>query len=244
MALIHEFEKSGNWLFKRRGWLPLSVIIPAIVYIYFADDKSISYNFYAELIFLSVSLAGEIVRIITIGRTPKGTSGRNVNGQVAEELNTAGIYSVLRHPLYLGNYLMWLGPVLFLRSFWAVVIFSLIYWIYYERIMFAEEQFLRKKFRDAYDRWSENVGPFIPSFRNYKKANLSFSLRNVLKREYHGILNLFVIFGMLDFARNYFSGLTLKPNDLWLYSLPAVIFFWVVLRVIIKKTTLLNVDGR
>ncbi len=243
MALIHEFERSGNWLFKRRGWLPLFIIIPALVYLCFTDNV-FPYNFSIELIFLFVSLTGEAIRIITIGRTPKGTSGRNVKGQVAEELNTAGIYSVLRHPLYLGNYLMWLGPVLFLRSFWGVVVFSLVYWIYYERIMFAEEQFLRKKFGDQYDLWSEKVGPFIPSFRNYTKANLPFSTRNILKREYHGILNLFVIFGMLDFARNYLSGRSLVPNNLWLYSVSAVILFWIILRVIIKNTSLLNVKGR
>lgn len=244
MALIHEFEKNGNWLYRRREWLPLFAFIFALVYLWFADYDTVSYNFYKELIFLSVSLVGEAVRIITIGRVPKGTSVRNVKSQVADELNKTGIYSVLRHPLYLGNYLMWLGPVLFLRSFWAVVIFSLIYWIYYERIMFAEEQFLRKKFGKEFDNWSEKTGPFFPSFRNFKKASLSFSVRNVLKREYHGVLNLFVIFGLLDLVRNYSSDGQVTLNNLWLYSLPAVGILWVILRIITKKTSLLDVNGR
>ncbi|MGB8874133.1 MAG: hypothetical protein WCC75_12145, partial [Desulfobaccales bacterium] len=43
------------------------------------------------------------------GLPPRGTSGRNTQGQVAETLNTTGIYSLVRNPLYLGNFLIWLG---------------------------------------------------------------------------------------------------------------------------------------
>ncbi len=100
---------------------------------------------------------------LTVGFAPKNTSGRNTAaGQMADELNVTGIYSIVRHPLYVGNFFMWLGPVLFLRSVWFTIVFCLVYWLYYERIMFAEEQFLRRKFGDAYDKWSEKVKAFIP----------------------------------------------------------------------------------
>jgi len=57
---------------------------------------------------IALSMFGFIIRAIAIGTTPKGTSGRNTKeGQVAESLNTKGIYSMVRHPLYLGNYFMW-----------------------------------------------------------------------------------------------------------------------------------------
>ena len=36
------------------------------------------------------------------------TSGKNTAKQIAESLNTSGIYSVLRNPLYLANFLNWL----------------------------------------------------------------------------------------------------------------------------------------
>ena len=86
------------------------------------------------------------VRSYTIGTTPRGTSGRNTEEQVAEQLNSSGIYSTVRHPLYLGNYLMWIGIVLFTKSISFTIIVSLMYWLYYERIMFAEERFLERKF--------------------------------------------------------------------------------------------------
>ena len=118
MALIHEFENSGNWLFKRRSWLPVFMIVAGIVTMYLGNRQAILYDMRDELIFLGVSLFGQVIRILTVGFAPKNTSGRNtVNGQIADELNVTGIYSILRHPLYLGNFFMWLGPVLFLGIF-------------------------------------------------------------------------------------------------------------------------------
>lgn len=49
----------------------------------------------------------------------------------------------------------------FLRSARFTVIFILVYWLYYERIMFAEEQFLRRKFGEKYDEYSSKVYPLF-----------------------------------------------------------------------------------
>lgn len=244
MALVHEFEQSGNWLFKRRGWLPLFIFIPSLAYIYFFPDPSLAFNRGLEAAFLGLSLSGQVIRAVTIGRTPRNTSGRNINKQVADRLNTTGIYSLVRHPLYLGNFFMWLGPVLFLRSLWITIIFCLAYWLYYERIMFAEEQFLRRKFGDDYDRWSERVRAFIPSFGNYKKSNLSFSFRNVLKREYNGFASIFIVFALLDIARNYSLEGQAAIHSMWAVLLAFGLLVWLVLRILKKHTSLLKVAGR
>jgi protein-S-isoprenylcysteine O-methyltransferase Ste14 len=245
MALVHEFENSGNWLFKRRSWLPVFMVVAGIIVMYLGNRQAIIFDMRDELIFLGVSLFGQVIRILTVGFTPKNTSGRNtVNGQVADELNITGIYSLLRHPLYLGNFFMWLGPVLFLRSFCFTVIFGLMYWLYYERIMFAEEQFLRRKFGEIYDKWSETVGSFIPYSLNFIRPNLPFSVRNILKREYNSFVNIFVIFILLDLFRNYFlSGrIYLTPMWIWLTASAGVI--WIVTRTIHKQTKWLEVAGR
>ncbi len=244
MALVHEFEKRGNWLFKRRGWLPLLVFIPSLVYIYLSGAKNLEYRPGLEIAFLAVSLFGLAIRSITVGRTPKNTSGRNINKQLAENLNTTGIYSVVRHPLYLGNFFMWLGPVIFLRSVWIAVVFCLAYWLYYERIMFAEEQFLRRKFSESYDLWSEKVRSFIPSFRNYTRSDLPFSLRNVLKREYHGFGTIFIVFALLDIIRNYTLEGRLSVHPMWALLFAFGFLTWLILRILKKYTTWLNVQGR
>lgn len=98
--------------------------------------------------YLPLALIG--IRIFTIGHTSKRTSGRNTKRQIADTLNTTGIYSVVRHPLYLGNFFMFLGVMLFAHLWWLLLIYILVFWLYYERIMFAEEAFLRKNFGDEY----------------------------------------------------------------------------------------------
>jgi protein-S-isoprenylcysteine O-methyltransferase Ste14 len=245
MALVHEFENSGNWLFKRRSWLPVFMIAAGILMMYLGNRQAIIYDMRDELIFLGVSLFGQIIRILTVGFTPKNTSGRNtVNGQLADELNVTGIYSILRHPLYLGNFFMWLGPVLFLRSIGVTLVFGLIYWLYYERIMFAEEQFLRRKFGEIYDKWSEKVSAFIPYSFHYIKPNLPFSVKNVLKREYNSFVNIFVIFTLLDLFRNYFLSERIYLTSMWIWLFVSGGVIWLTVRTIHKQTKWLEVEGR
>jgi len=245
MALVHEFEKSGNWLFKRRSWLPVFFLIAGVLAMYLGNRQIILFDRPAELVFLSVSLLGELIRILTVGYAPRNTSGRNtVKGQIADQLNVSGMYSQLRHPLYLGNFLMWLGPVLFLRSVVFVICFVMAYWLYYERIMFSEEQFLRRKFGDAYDLWSEKVKAFIPRFSGYIKPSLPFSVRNVLKREYNSFVNIFLTFIALDLFRNYFLAERIFITPMWLWiSVPAGLI-WLAIWLIHKKTKMLEVQGR
>jgi protein-S-isoprenylcysteine O-methyltransferase Ste14 len=245
MALVHEFESSGNWLFKRRSWLPAFMIVAGILMMYLGNRQAIIFDLRDELIFLGVSLFGELIRILTVGFTPKGTSGRNTDaGQIAETLNVTGIYSIVRHPLYVGNFFMWLGPVLFLRSIECTIVFGLLYWIYYERIMFAEEQFLRRKFGEAYDKWSETVGSFIPVSFKYIPSKLTFSLRNVLQREYHSFVNIFIIFTLLDVLRNYFLMEKIFLTEMWMWLIIGAVAIWLVIRVLYKSTKFLEVEGR
>jgi protein-S-isoprenylcysteine O-methyltransferase Ste14 len=245
MSLVHEFERSGNWLFKRRSWLPVFLIVPGLFVMYLGNRQAILFDMTDELIFLSVSLFGEAIRIFTVGFAPKNTSGRNtVNGQIADELNVTGIYSVVRHPLYVGNFFMWLGPVLFIRSIWFTLIFGLLYWLYYERIMFAEEQFLRRKFGEIYDKWAGMVGSFVPYSLKYIRSKLTFSFRNVLKREYNSFVNIFIIFVVLDLFRNYFLSGRIYLTEMWIYiAVPAVVI-WIIVRSIHKYTRWLEVEGR
>lgn len=207
MALIHSFEKSGNFLFKYRGQFPVVLFLLCIPYVYATNYNEISIFNQRLLLLIGVlfCLMGFIIRAVTIGTTPKGTSGRNTQHQVAEQLNTSGIYSTVRHPLYVGNYLMWAGIVIYTMNFSFFIIFSLAYWLYYERIMYAEERFLERKFGELYINWSLNVPAFIPNFKNYKTGNVAFSLKAVLRREYSGVLATVIGFVYIQFLKNYFA---------------------------------------
>ncbi|MEO5570538.1 MAG: isoprenylcysteine carboxylmethyltransferase family protein, partial [Bacteroidia bacterium] len=146
MTLVSSFEKSGNYLFKYRGQIPVVLFLLAIPAIALNPVYNRHFTNAIDYIAALVSAIGFFIRAYTVGTTIEGTSGRNTQNQVAEQLNSKGIYSIVRHPLYLGNYLIWIGIVLFTLNIWFVIIVSLLYWIYYERIMIAEEAFLEKKF--------------------------------------------------------------------------------------------------
>ena len=221
------------------------MIIAGIMMMYLGNRQAILFDMRDELIFLAVSFFGQIIRILTVGFTPRNTSGRNtINGQIADELNVTGIYSIVRHPLYLGNFFMWLGPVLFLRSFGFTLVFGLLYWLYYERIMFSEEQFLRRKFGEIYDKWSEKVASFVPYSFKIIRPNLPFSVRNVLKREYNSFVNIFLIFTVLDIFRNYFLSERIYLTHMWIYLSVSSLAVWLTIRTIHKHTKWLEVEGR
>jgi len=250
MALIEELDRSGNWLFRWRSFLPLVLyVLAALVIAVEADVHMPMYNQTWALACMGVSLFGQLIRAITIGHTPKGTSGRNTKeGQVAEVLNTKGIYSVVRHPLYLGNFFMWLGIIVYVGNWWFTLVCSLLFWVYYERIMFAEEFFLRKKFGQAYLNWSEKVPAFWPRLFQWKSSGVEFSMRNVLKREYNGFFAIFLSFTLLDAMKNYvhygFSTWQDLITPFWMYALAISFTIFIVLRSLKKYTQVLNVEGR
>lgn len=246
MTLRDSFEKTGNLFFRYRGQIPVIIFISLIPVMFFTDYSSHSTSIDKFLIFISILLAaiGFLIRVITIGTTPAGTSGRNTKSQIAEKLNTSGIYSIVRHPLYLGNYLMWAGLTLFVLNFWYLLIISLVFWIYYERIMFAEECFLQRKYGHAFIEWAMKVPAFFPSFRHYISPTLQFSFKSVLRREYSGMLAIVFGFTFVDYLRYYLLNrnfLSIRPS---LYFLIAALIIALVLRTIKHHTTWLDESDR
>jgi len=207
MALQETFESRGSWLFRYRGILPVIILCAGfVVYIFHKLRWGASlleqqpYELYYEWFCLLVSMAGFAIRLYTVAYSAKHTSGSNVKKQVAETLNTRGIYSLVRHPLYLGNFFMWLGPTLLTLNPWFVLSFCLAFWIYYERIMFAEEAFLRRKFGSPYLEWAEKTPPFVPRARGFVKPGLPFNWKRVLKKEKNAFLAMFLVFCGFDIA--------------------------------------------
>jgi len=246
MTLIHSFEKEGNVLFRYRGQIPVLLFvlaIPAVLLHDYPDYHSGTYRFVNWLSAI-LSLIGFLIRAYTIGTTPRGTSGRNTETQVAEQLNRKGIYSIVRHPLYLGNYLMWIGIVLFTKNYWFVAVVSLLYWIYYERIMFAEERFLEKKFGNAFVDWSLKVPAFIPAFSGFVSSGIPFSIRSVLRREYSGVLATVIGYCFVELLIGWRLWKTIHIGKTFLVVLIATTIITILLRFLKRSTKLLNEEGR
>lgn len=246
MALKEQIEKQGNWLFRFRGTLPVIILILGI-YEYYQTEiyyqhtllQTTPYEYIYGIICLAISILGLGIRVYTVGHTPDKTSGRNVKEQIAEVLNTTGIYSVVRNPLYVGNFFMWLGIGMITANFWFIIAFILFYWIYYERIVFAEEQFLSRKFGEQYDLWAAKTPCFIPSMRYANQPATKFSWRKVIMREKNGLVALLMIFSSLDIFDTFLTGDPLKYPWLGIITIASMVMY-VILKYIKHRTRRAN----
>lgn len=240
---------SGQRLFRWRSYL-LFAFTPLFLWAV-ADGETIETGWNAtlgegvEALAVLMVLAGEALRILTVGFVPRGTSGRNTHqGQVAERLNTSGLYSLTRNPLYLANCVMYLGLALFTQHLWVVVVMALSLALYYERIIAAEEDFLRQKFGQAYADWAARTPAFFPRLTGWEKPDLFFSLRTVIRREhasvFGAIAGLYLIeAGLHGFGR---SGESMATGWHWIVGLALALDLGVI--VIKHRTRLLAAEGR
>jgi protein-S-isoprenylcysteine O-methyltransferase Ste14 len=249
-VLKKELRKQGDFLFRYRGYLPLIILFAGLAVYIFSNmkDAAIGHEFtegYYLFVCLLISIIGQIIRIITVGYTPANTSGRNTREQVADKINMTGIYSVVRHPLYLGNFLIWLGLAMLTEDLWFIIAFIFLFWVYYERIMYAEEVFLQEKFGSPYEIWAEKTPAFIPSFKNYVRQDLDFSWKKILKKEKNGIAGIFVIFFIFNFTGHaiYEGRLTLVVN-FWFYAAAISLIFYFIMKYLKRKTKVLDEEGR
>ena len=245
MSLNQSFDQQGNFLFRYRGQFPVFLFLLAIPFIYTTDYKFIvNYLHFLYIIGCIISFLGFLIRFYTIGTTPKGTSGRNTKKQIAETLNMLGMYSVVRHPLYLGNYLIWLGISITTCNMYFIIIMSFLFWLFYERIMFAEEKFLINKFGKEYFEWSSQTPAFFPCFSNFKSPEMSFSLITILRREYASVLSCVIGFVYIEFLKNYSMYGCFKISTLTLYILIFLLVIVIILRSLKHYTKILNEDNR
>jgi protein-S-isoprenylcysteine O-methyltransferase Ste14 len=245
MALRDEFAQQGQWLFRHRSWLPLVPLALVLLLLPWAPDPRVHPpHFWWEAVCVGLSMTGVLVRALTIGTKPRGTSGRNRRAQVAARLNTTGMYSIVRHPLYVGNALMWAGVALYPRMWTAAILAGAFFWIYYERIMYAEEEFLRRQHGDEWKQWAAATPAFLPDFARWVRPDLPFSLRAVLAAEYPGFLGLAASFMLVRTVSDLIFLGHVEPHPLSLTLFGVAVLGYAVLRTLRKRTRLLKVAGR
>ena len=253
MRLGDRLATDGGFLFRWRSFLPL-MLIPlfliamresSVIVERIGDEgEHILYG-----IGLSISLLGLAIRWFTVGFVPARTSGRNTREQRADQLNTTGVYSLVRNPLYLGNYFALIGLAVVTGVWWLVLAVSLIYWLYIERVIAAEESYLSEKFGGRYEAWCATTPAFMPSFRHWERSHEAFSVRTVLKREYNGVLAVLTALLAYDalvdlVVRRETLSQWLAEDWFWLLLFAAGACLFIVLWTLKKTTRVLHVKGR
>ena len=245
MALREELERSGAWLFRIRSWVPPILILPLALVARRADasdrpglDPSLA------IAGLAVAFVGLLIRAHVVGHAPAGTSGKGRSLRGDHPLTTTGLYSVVRHPLYLANYFLWLGPAVAAGRWWCPVAMTVAFWLYYERIMFAEEEHLRRSLGEEFLGWAAVTPAFIPNPRLWRPPALSFSFKTVLRQEYYAFYSVIALFVLLEIATASLETGRLTVSPIWVAVLAGATILCSPLRYLQRHTKVLDVEDR
>ena len=237
-----ELENAGHKLFRYRSYV-FFVLIPLAAAALYSRESYLGNSQRYELIFeiccFIVSLSGLLVRMLSIGYAKPGTSGRNTTEQIADNLNTSGMYSICRHPLYLGNFLMAVGLFMFTGSYWFAIIGAMLYVFVYERIIITEEGFLVTEFGETFKEWAKTTPCVIPRFRAWKPGE-SFSLKSAVRGEIYGFTAIVTMYFILKTAKDFVILGTFSVNPFWLVVLAVTLPLFFILRFLRKHTLLLD----
>ena len=238
--LVDEWTDAGRWLFRWRSYLPI-ILIPLLL-VGLEGRRTLDLNWVG--LCLGVSMVGLLVRVATVGFVAHGSSGRGTRSMQADTFNTTGMYSIVRHPLYLGNFLVTLGILLYDGTWYVVAIGTLVYWLYYERIMFAEEAVLAKTHGDVFRNWAAVTPAFVPRISQWRPPSLGFSARTALRREYSTFFMIICVYTVLGVAGDYevLHRFNVEPvwRDIFFFSAG----LYVLTRFLAKATRVLEVPGR
>lgn len=191
----------GNALFKFRSITPIPFI--AIILWSCRPANLGKLNYWLAIIGLLIAVGGELIRVLSVGYSFSGTSGREAYLR-AEALNTSGIYSLVRNPLYIGNYLIFSGLIIAFSSLTGWLILSLFLGIQYHFIILSEEHYLQNQFQHQYIGYSNRVNRLIPRFKYYQPPAQRFSWKKVFFKENDSIFNLGVMYLLILAIKEYY----------------------------------------
>jgi protein-S-isoprenylcysteine O-methyltransferase Ste14 len=152
-------EKNGEHPFGDSGQLILLVLFLLIwvvdsfllkISTFLADDISL----YIRLVILGIILLCSVYLI---------RSGHAVvsHGQHPSGMVSTGAFQYVRHPLYLGNIMFYLGLAVSTASLFSLVLVVLIF-IFYNFIASYEEKLLDDRFHEEYRNYKIKTGKWVP----------------------------------------------------------------------------------
>mgnify|MGYP001551444964 CR=1 FL=1 len=111
------------------------------------------------MIGLVLAAAGQIFRIYAAGIIHKN-----------KQLASTGPYALVRHPLYLGNFMILIGFTLAAANIYVVAVVIVFFLIWYPAAIAYEDRKLERIFEDEWREWSKTIRAIIPG--RFKWADL------------------------------------------------------------------------
>jgi protein-S-isoprenylcysteine O-methyltransferase Ste14 len=223
----------GNACFRFRA---ISVV-PVILIVYFLFDPFDfgGFDVVLNIIGLLLALTGAATRFISAGFAKPFTSGRE-NFLLADNLNTRGTYSIVRNPLYVGNFLVYNGILIAYSSPAALAIFDVFFILNYYFIILSEEDYLERQFGDGFREYCRAVPKVIPRFNRYLRNDRPFNWTRAVFKEKNTTFYWISFYIVSLLIKEY------KLNDgviekFWWHAVPILVLFALnVLLTLTKKT--------
>jgi protein-S-isoprenylcysteine O-methyltransferase Ste14 len=147
-------HQAGEWAFKQRSWLPVPIAVVLIASRAWHIDGDIPIR--AGIILVAF---GEFLRLWTVRQI--GVISRTRSARWGP-LVVSGPYRIVRNPIYVGNWFIWTGFVVWSGLLWMLPIAWLIFGLQYAAIVRWEETRLRDHFGAPYDDYCRAVARWWP----------------------------------------------------------------------------------
>ena len=156
---IHSF-KSFLYIYKI---IQVSTLLICIISIW--SDHNFLFKLFINtdyLKYIGISLSGLGISLFALSRFSLGSNySPCYDSYIPKTVNTSGIYSLVRHPIYSSNLLLMLGIFISCGSL-IIAINAIILFIYYLISAFIEERAILNKFPN-YINYKSTTGMFLPS---------------------------------------------------------------------------------
>ena len=152
----------GRFLFKYRSFVP----VPIALVLVFVHDGAVAARWVPIAGALLVAL-GQGVRLWAVRHI--GTISRTRANRYGP-LISDGPYALVRNPLYIGNFFLWIGFIVWSGLLWMLPVAVVIFLLEYGAITGFEASLLREKYPEAYARYSSAVPAWIPRLGSLSEA--------------------------------------------------------------------------
>lgn len=239
MPPTHMIHRLGRFFFRYRGGSAFLLLPLLLAFHGFARLQPPLLERAFEYLCLSVALAGEAVRALTVGFISNATSGRGTVQPSAQSLNTTGLYSVVRNPLYLGSLVTLMGFVLLFQNPLLVVLAPGLWLAFYGPIILFEEAYLANRFGPGFDAYRRQVPRLLPHVWKWRRPELGWSWRMLLRREHDTVLGIVVFFAVAAQYRDYVLAGRFQPDLGRGLLLGLSLLGWAVLKTLKRRTRVL-----
>lgn len=142
----------GSILFRHRGWLPVPFLLVPLL----AHGTPDAMNWLLGLLLIAL---GEMIRLAGVAAAGTVTRRRS---RTVQRLVTYGIFSWMRNPLYVGNFLIWMGFIVISDVLWFIPFAIALFAIEYTLIVRYEEGVLESIFGAEYLAYKNRTSRWFP----------------------------------------------------------------------------------